>query len=276
MNYLELKNVTAALLNQGLSSRLISFDGGHRWPPPEACTEAIQWLELASFREGRSMTDSQLVDDLFRRETERAEQLERAGELFQAYRTYRDLQTDFRGLHALTNVEKNLSRLEQDKALGDSSKQLEKIEKKESLHLKRLLKEFLAKGNHKSLDWWRQQISAIQELDEQYELVTKRLLEFIWRNGYEKSWFAGKDEAFERAVYLAQISLLVKPKDPDLNYNLARLHALNHHLEAALVTLRLAVASGYSNRERIEEDPAFSPLQKNAEFQEILDGIGSQ
>jgi Flp pilus assembly protein TadD len=162
------------------------------------------------------------------------------------------------------------------KALGSSAKQLEQIEKTERRYITKLLQEFLAESRHESLDWWQGQINAIQALDEEYELVTKRLLEFVWRNGYEKSWFAERDGNLERAVYLAQVSLLVRPQDPYLNYNLARLQALDHQLETALKTLRLAVASGYSDRDRIESDLAFAPFLENPELQEILDRIGDQ
>ena len=276
MNYLELKNVTADLVKKKVSSRLITFEGGHQWPPPKACSEALEWLELASFRRGLSEVDRQLVDDLFRRETARAERLEESGQLFQAYRTYLDLRNDFQGLKDPREIDRKVAGLKGSKALGSSAKQLEQIEKTESRYITKLLREFLAESRHESLDWWQGQINAIQALDEEYELVTKRLLEFVWRNGYEKSWFAERDGNLERAVYLAQVSLLVRPQDPYLNYNLARLQALDHQLETALKTLRLAVASGYSDRDRIESDLAFAPFLENPELQEILDRIGDQ
>ena len=274
MNYLELKNVTATLLKRKASSRLITFDGGHQWPPSETCVEAVEWLELASFRRGLRAVNRQLADDLFRREADRAERLESDGNLIEAYVTYLGLQADFRGLSEIEGIERSISRLRNDKKLAAAAKRLERVEKKESQYVRKLLGKFLAEDRFEALGWWRKQVEEINQLEDSHRLMAKRLLEFVWRNGFEKSWFAEKDENFERAIYLAKVALIVKPEDPYLNYSLARLQALDHQMDAALASLRTAIASGYSNRGRIREDPAFTSLLTDAGFRQILDEIG--
>ncbi|MGW8179378.1 MAG: hypothetical protein ACWGQW_11550, partial [bacterium] len=193
MNYLEMQNITATLLKRKVSSRLITFEGGHQWPPSKTCVEAVEWLEIASFRQGLRALNRQLVGDLFRREADRAECLESSGKLFRAYRTYLGLKADFSGLTDLEEIEGEICRLKQDERLADSEKRLESFEKEESRYIRILLEKFLAKDRFETLGWWRKQVEQINRLGDSNSLMAKRLLEFVWRNGFEKSGFAEKE-----------------------------------------------------------------------------------
>jgi tetratricopeptide (TPR) repeat protein len=276
MNYLELKNLTADLRKRKANSRMITFDGGHDWPPTEAAVEAIEWMELAAIRNGFLEVNQSLVDDMFQREVARAQMLEESGQLYQAFQAYLGLERDFSGLKEIEDVSRKVAALKQNRDLASSAKRVEKAEKIEREYIRRLLGEFLSEDPRRSLHWWRDQIESIRDLEPEHPLVKKRLLEFIWRNGYEKSWFAEKDGDRKRATHLAQVALLVEPEDPHLNFNLARLQAQEEDLDTALETLKKAIASGWNDRSRLESDPAFATLRNNVAFQKILDRIGSQ
>lgn len=51
MNLLEMRLLEEALNRSRAAHRLIQFTGGHQWPLPEVCLQAVEWLELQSTRE---------------------------------------------------------------------------------------------------------------------------------------------------------------------------------------------------------------------------------
>jgi predicted esterase len=281
MNYLELKNVDAQLSKAKRSSRLITFDGGHQWPPSAVCVEILQWLELGAFRLGLKPADDELVERLFDQEMERIRRLERNGRLLRAYKACLNLRRDFTGVRDTSPLAEKLAALKNHKDLKKSSRLDEKIERIERRYIRELLVEFLKNDRQRELSWWQSKIRSIEKIAQhedapEYQLLAKRLLEFIWRNGYEKSWFAAESGATERALYLARISLLVHPEAPYLNYNLARLLALAGNREEAMSSLRKALAAGYSDRNRIDSDPAFAPFRNEAEMKRILSTLSEE
>lgn len=75
--------------------RVAVFDGGHSWPPPEVCGEAIEWLELRSMRSGRRAADSAWVRQELRSDLAQAAELERRGQSDKALRVYQAITRDY-------------------------------------------------------------------------------------------------------------------------------------------------------------------------------------
>jgi pimeloyl-ACP methyl ester carboxylesterase len=61
-NYLEMRQ-----LDQTLNSphRVVVFDGGHTWLPPELAVQALEWLDLQAMKAGRQARDEKLIDRVF-------------------------------------------------------------------------------------------------------------------------------------------------------------------------------------------------------------------
>jgi len=278
MNYMWLKTLNAQLLKNKTHSRVIVFDGGHHWPSNEICRQAVQWLELDSYRRGRRPIDRALIEQLYQSERTRAETLSRSGKLFEAYLIQLDLRADLRGLRDLEEVRKSIRRLEGTDELRASWKKAQQLEQKESRHLKKILAEFLDTKRRRNTAWWETRIREIKNLEKEnpsheHRQMVARLMDSLWRNGYERAWLATLSKDYETAVYFAEISVLALPDSPEILYNLARMYALNNQREEAVHTLERASQAGLNNVGRVEQDDAFYDLRSVPEFQKILDRI---
>ncbi|HUV14844.1 MAG TPA: hypothetical protein VMY18_14465 [Acidobacteriota bacterium] len=275
-NYLELKTLNTDLLDRKAQVRLITFDGGHLWPSPSVCRQAIQWLEIGTFRDGIQHSDATLIDSLYQQELTRGETLEGSRQFFNAYLSYLDLKTDMEGLRELSEVEKRIARLDGSNRLRSSLEETQKLEKTERRYIKDFLKEFFKEKPKKRLDWWQNKLDSITKMeqkkkeDQQYQLLIRRLREFIWRNGWERSWVASEAGEYEQAAYLAEIAVLVRTDANALYFHISRMYALSGQETEALKNLERAIDAGFDDLEKIKAEPAFTALHENARFQELI------
>jgi pimeloyl-ACP methyl ester carboxylesterase len=61
-NYQEMRQ-----LDQTLNSphRVVVFEGGHTWLPPDLAVQAVEWLEVQAMKAGREARDEKLIDRVF-------------------------------------------------------------------------------------------------------------------------------------------------------------------------------------------------------------------
>ena len=276
MNYLWLQTLNATLLKRKASSRVILFEGEHHWPPAEICRQAMQWVELASYRRGRRPLDNQLVEGLYQSERSRAWELEEARRYFQAYLVQLDLRSDFEGIHDLDEVRNSIKLVAGTDRLRDSWKAEQALEQEESRYLKEILAEFLDTERRRTSEWWEKKIKKVGEIgkwapDLDHQLMAERVQDSLWRNGYERAWLASLSQDYETAVYFAEIAAMAQPESSEVLYNLARMYAFNRQQGQAITTLRTAARLGLKIGPRIKGDEAFNGLRQLPELKSILE-----
>ena len=75
--------------------RVAAFDGPHSWPPPDICSQAIEWLELRAMRARQRSTDSAWVRVRLQTDLARAAELEQLGQSDEALRLYEAVTRDY-------------------------------------------------------------------------------------------------------------------------------------------------------------------------------------
>jgi hypothetical protein len=201
--------------------------------------------------------------------------LEDSGQFFDAYLSYLDLRTDLKGLHELSEVANRIAGLEGSNRLRSSLEEVRKLEKLERRYIKDFIKEFFREKPKKKLDWWQDKLDDIARMgkkkeDPQYQLLVKRLREFVWRNGWERSWVASEAGEYERAAYLAEVAVLIRNDASPLLYRLARMYALSNQPDKALDNLEKAIDRGFNDLEAIKTEPAFSAFHGRPRFKDLL------
>jgi predicted esterase len=104
-NYLEFVGLNERLGDQGISFKLMDWDGNHQWAPAALIGQAAEWLEFQYFIRSPHLTDKE--------KTERPKRVEsflkktaKAGATMEAYETYetlsKDLQNDKPWLQKVT------------------------------------------------------------------------------------------------------------------------------------------------------------------------------
>ncbi|HEY6331402.1 MAG TPA: hypothetical protein VI756_18900 [Blastocatellia bacterium] len=129
-NYPEMYNLAETLTASGSANHLAVFDGPHSWPPPEVCTEALEWMQLQAMRSGRREKDPALIHSIERKWVERANALDAGARKYEAFRAYTELATALAGLDDVTAFKSEAAELGPSKEVKQALKeQKEMIEK---------------------------------------------------------------------------------------------------------------------------------------------------
>jgi poly(3-hydroxybutyrate) depolymerase len=105
-NFPEVKTLEEALAQAGVNHELKVFAGRHEWPPAEAATEAVEWMELQAMRSGTRARDEKVITQLWEKRMVQAQSFERAGQLYDAYQVYVAAGHAFKSLHDVAEVER--------------------------------------------------------------------------------------------------------------------------------------------------------------------------
>jgi len=282
-NYQEMRELDSALASLGLAHRLAVFEGGHAWPPPAVCREALAWMELSAMKRGVRPRDAALVESLARERLERASALEREKRLAEAHRLYLEIAEDFDGLLDVSVARSGAGRLGAVREVREAEKEEARRDEKER-RLSKQLYEKLARAmdaeepappqlvvHELGIAGLLRRTSAGSEVE---RLSAKRLIEalFVQASFYlPQKYFERKDAP--RASLGLEIAVALKPDLGSAWYNLACARALSGEKRKALAALRTAVERGFRDRAHIEEDSDLESLRGEKEYRAILGGI---
>ena len=128
-NYLEMRQ-----LDQTLNSphRVVVFDGGHTWLPPELGVEALEWMNVQAMKTGRQAPDEKFIDRVFAARSAAAlgqktelEKWEAAGAMVRDFDGLRDVSRFAAQVEALQAKKSVLDALNQEHADEHFEAQLE-------------------------------------------------------------------------------------------------------------------------------------------------------
>jgi dienelactone hydrolase len=130
-NFLQVKNIDAALADSTSPHRVDFFDGGHQWPPTEITFRALGWMEVVSMKEGRRSRDLDLVRTILADDVARARALEDRGLLTEAWRSYGTIVATYTGLVDVGDAERRLRAIETDSRFKNARKLEERADRRE-------------------------------------------------------------------------------------------------------------------------------------------------
>jgi predicted esterase len=94
-NYEEVLEMGEQFGTMGVPFRVVVFEGTHSWPPASVCGDAIAWLELRAMRAGLRAPDSAWITTRLEAELNRAGELERQGQWYQALQLSEAIARDY-------------------------------------------------------------------------------------------------------------------------------------------------------------------------------------
>jgi len=133
-NYPEAVVLAQQLDQLDLPHRLRRFDGSHEWAPAEVWSEALAWMNLLAMRQDRLARDPKFISQQFEAETQRAQELEKRGDIYAAWQEYRGVASDFAGLRDVASITNHAEELNHSPSLHNAEKQ-EKEDFKEQQRL---------------------------------------------------------------------------------------------------------------------------------------------
>ena len=258
MNYSDLLQFAAQFENTNSANLLIEWQGKHEWLDEQHFQYAILWL-LHQVSGQSKTTDSLVISKAFKNLALQRETCKR--------------QTDAIGeeqyLHLLAMLtdtkicKEELSKLHQSTPYLKAFAQRQQVLQNETAQKQLLLAAF----QNQNSEWWAKVIKGYTMSQNPSD---KRLLGFISLACYSYSTQLLKQNNQEGAAKILDIYELADPTNTDQLYFHAQLNASQGNAEKSMVYLQKAVKNGFTDKGKIEAEPAFSTLKTQPRFTEIL------
>lgn len=278
-NFPEMARLHRTLDGFGVTNEFEIFAGGHDWPPPELCLEALEWIELQAMKAGKREKDEALIDALFKRRLESARALDEARKNYDAYLIYEKLAGEFRGLKDVSEFEKRAEQLKSSKEVKEALKSEQEQERKQQTLMEQfyLLIDKLeaAEEGEAALQSFKSGIAALKKradagADTDDRRVARRVLQQLFVGLYEGARAHYKRKDYSLMATRLELAAEIRPDNARLLYDLASAYALGGRKRKALDALGKAVADGYSDVEKIKTDDDLTSLRGETEFKRIV------
>ena len=283
MNYLEVTRFSEKLREMKYQSKVIHFQGGHRWPDADLLESALQWLELQAMRRGTREGDDHFTKAIFETMSRTATRLREQHKLLEAYELYAAIVRDFHSFYDVSQAEKSAKQLHENKAVKEALKERNRRAREETKLISRLSRrlrrlnpdDFIGTGTIQNEKWWRGEIDKLKEKRDaagtpESRDMAARVLDWLWRHCSEQSSVYFEKTGVVRSIMLIQIWLMVSPDHPYPHYQVARLYAIYGWRELALSQLEESIKLGFRNLDRIENDKFWDSLRSQETFLKIV------
>jgi len=272
MNYLEMKKLDAILQKLNANAQLILFDGKHEWPPKTVLEEAVSMLELNAMKDQSIPKDKNMIDEFLSSHLKKATLLFKASQIDSSMKAYNLLTRTISVLDKLTDIRKPKDMLQTIHQKPEillyfiEQAKLENIESQKQ-------EEFMAAFENKQDDWWNVELKKLDtDAKDPNSLKTnmaKRLKGYISLSCYSYSMRALQSQNWKYAALFTHIYLKVDPGNPDAYYASACLFANTNQKEKAIASIQSAIKSGFSNKNKLQNDPLLNPLHGMPEFEKM-------
>ena len=283
-NYGELVRVDEDLEKLGYAHFLRRFDGPHQWAPASAMDEALAWFRLQAMKSGRESRDDSFIALQAAGETERARTLDRSGDLYAAWKEYRQAVEMLAELADNSALRARAGVLEKDKAVRDGAKR-EKQEFEEQKELSREISSGLSAlhenqaNRAETRSTVEQQLIALRsrvehEKREEKLRVLKRSLAGLVVQAMEMGMERLDQKDASRAKNYFELASAADPDSMWALSNMAVARAMDGDRKGALESLRHAKLKTKAPSQFVEwlkEEPAFTKLRDISEFKAILE-----
>ncbi|HYP27041.1 MAG TPA: hypothetical protein VE262_10020 [Blastocatellia bacterium] len=277
-NFPEMRRLDETLDGLGIPHRVETFEGPHQWAPSDACTEAIEWMEVQAMKSGRREKDSKLIADLFAKRDAKARGFEEAGRPYDSYRAYAAIAEDFKGLIDVSAVELKAARLKDSKEVKQGAKdEKEQIRKqlKYSEDIKAIGSRFLSPEERGDavLELRRiasdlQKRSKVPE-DTGDRRLARRTLHQVNAELYESALYLYRNQP-ELMVVNLEVASEITPY-PYVFYELACAYSLKGDRKKAIETLKKSLDKGFKDIARIESDERLDAIRQDPEYRKLIE-----
>jgi tetratricopeptide (TPR) repeat protein len=260
------------------------FAGPHQWAPSSVMDEALAWFRLQAMKSGRESRDESFISAQAAQETERARALHQSGDLYAAWKEYRQAAELFARLTDNSAMRTRAQALENDKAVREGAKR-ERQEFEDQVRLSRDISSGLAalqenQGNRADVRSTveRQMIDlrgrAEREKHEEKLRVLKRALAGVMVQAMETgSAILGQKDA-RRARDYFELAIAADPDSTWALSNAAVARAMDGDRKGAVAALRHARTQTKDPSQFaawLRDEPAFAKLRSTPEFVALLE-----
>ncbi|MEY4939479.1 MAG: hypothetical protein RIQ93_1214, partial [Verrucomicrobiota bacterium] len=260
-NYLELRRVNRELEQRRAVHRVVIHDGGHEWLSAELAVKALAWFQVQAMRNGSLPRDAAWL------QTEFAARLDAvpASPAAARFGELKSVADDFKGLVDTGAVEREVAQLAAAKEVRDALKAEVASDRKEEAVMSDLLAS-VHEGFGSDVKKTAAQLRTKAAGAGPERAMAGRVLQGAYANCSETVRAALRAGDYLSSEPLLEMMILLRPERSQAYFDLARCRAHRGDRKRALASLEQAVAVGFSDRSRFQEDPAFASLRSDPAF----------
>jgi hypothetical protein len=282
MNYLEMNDFSQSLTNAGVLSYFKIFNGGHEWPSPQDLEFAVGWLELQMMKKGVIEKTENFLNDFILKMIAVAEESEGRSDLVSTVKYYSYILRDFPESPHNEALLAHLKIIEKSELYKKGLRNWEKSHDEEIMIREKYQKAFseITKNNElpdSIVNWWNSEINYLKSKTGKSRssdsLMAFRLLNMITIACVEYGTRFFTTANYTIATKFFRIWTLCEPGKIYCWYNLARAYAFDGQKYEAISALDKSIRNGFSNRETIMNDKAFSNILNEKRFKRVIMSI---
>jgi tetratricopeptide (TPR) repeat protein len=282
-NYSEMVRMDDGLEKLGIAHFLRRFDGPHQWAPASVMEDALLWFRLQAMKNGSESWDDSLIAVGFSQASERARSFEQTGDLYDAWKEYRQAAETFASLTDNASLRSRAEALEKDKAVREGAKR-EKQEFDEQDQMTREISAGLAGLMETQVNRGEirtdmgQKIADLRNRAEHEKReaklrILKRALAGVFVQAMELGFDRLERKDSSRAREYFELACEADPDSVWALSNLAVASATEGNRKGALESLRRAKNKTKDPEQFLtwlKEEPAFGKLRNTPEFDALL------
>ena len=283
-NYPELVQTDEDLEKLHYPNALRHFSGTHQWAPANVMEEALAWFRLQAMKTGRETRDDSFISMEAAQEIERARSLEQRGNLYFAWKEYRQAAEAFAGLADISALQARSAALGNDKAVRDGAKR-EKVEFEAQTRMNREISSGLAALQDNPMHRaeiranLEQQIADLRsrtdhEKREEKSRVLKRALAGVMVDAVERGLALLDEKKPGEARDYFELALIAGPDSTWALSNAAVARAMDGDRKGAIAALRQAKAHSIDPDRLVvwmKDEPAFEKFHGSPDFTALLE-----
>jgi dienelactone hydrolase len=185
MNFGEMLNVKTYLTNVNINNTLITFDGGHDWPPPAEITRAFDWLNIEAHKKGKQIKTEEEIQKSYKLNYEFAKKSEAQGDILKDVENYERILSTYGSLFNLDTISSHLNLLKKGSTYKRALKSRNKALTEEKEWTKIFYERFASDYNqpeNADMAWWNKKISQLNDKYANAEIEFQRMLERVQFN----------------------------------------------------------------------------------------------
>ena len=281
-NWVEMNRLDRTLASLGKPHRLLRFSGGHTWPPKDVAMAAVEWLEIQAMKAGTRPKDAALTEGWLQRDLSRAKDEENRGTLYEAWLSYSDLATTFRGLLDVQPFETRAAALQNQEVVKTQirrERDAEDLEITQRIEITRYVGQMSDTEQQAGAALNLYALINVLKRDEQRartpseRLLARRLIEHANITAYYAGLPLFDSGAYGSALSYFQIQAAIHPESPGIQYRIAVTCGRAGDRKNALAALKNAADKGFSDIARIEQETGFEKLRNDPRYGQILEVV---
>jgi len=267
-NLNEMISTDRMLKRAGFNNAMVIFDGGHLWPPAEVMREAFWWLDLNAMNKKTLQTDQKIIGNALAWYKKEVNRLKIAGKFFDANLVAERAVKILKGLTDVAFFENEIQNLRTNPGYQKQLSEMVTTLQKEM----GMQNSYINSMAEKDTTWWKTEIKHLQDsmVPKNDRQMNKRLLSYLGLISYMFSDRAVNEQNIEAAGKYLEIYRLLEPTNSEHFFLEAKRRMLMKDPVNAIAYLKLATIFGFSDYNRIINDPLFEPLKTNPDFKSLF------